>query len=231
MPVSSLIRFAALPVGAARAISSPSFSNTLIIPLSVVVLPVPGPPVKMSIPLFIAVCIASFCFSAYSILSEASTASISLYKVFLSGGGNFKSTFIRLLMEFSSRYAEVRKINSLPFISFETSLLSPMSSSIIMSALSSLVERYCAAIFTSFSLGRQVCPSEYKLWVTICTIPALSLYVGFVPLGRLCAMVSALSKPIPTPEKHKSNGFSITLSTVFAPNSLYAFMHSLGVIP
>ena len=44
-PVISLIRFAALPVGAARKMSRPSSSKYLIILLIVVVLPVPGPPV------------------------------------------------------------------------------------------------------------------------------------------------------------------------------------------
>ena len=50
IPVSSLIRLAARPVGAASTISSPIFCNRATIPRTVVVLPVPGPPVRISTP-------------------------------------------------------------------------------------------------------------------------------------------------------------------------------------
>ena len=65
LPVSSDMRFAARPVGAARATSSPSRSKSVKMPLSVVVLPVPGPPVRMSSPFWMAVMMARRCFSSY----------------------------------------------------------------------------------------------------------------------------------------------------------------------
>ena len=46
MPVASDIRFAALPVGAAKIITHPACLYAEIIPNVVVVLPVPGPPVN-----------------------------------------------------------------------------------------------------------------------------------------------------------------------------------------
>ncbi len=47
LPVTSLMRFAARPVGAASATLSPSSSNSWRIPFRVVVFPVPGPPVRI----------------------------------------------------------------------------------------------------------------------------------------------------------------------------------------
>ena len=47
-PVRSAMRFAARPVGAASFIFSPRFLHSEITALSVVVLPVPGPPVSMN---------------------------------------------------------------------------------------------------------------------------------------------------------------------------------------
>ena len=46
MPVASLIRLAALPVGAASRTRSPAFFSAAMMPCVVVVLPVPGPPVS-----------------------------------------------------------------------------------------------------------------------------------------------------------------------------------------
>ena len=46
LPVSSVIRFAARPVGAASAKEMPFCSKLYIIPFKVVVFPVPGPPVR-----------------------------------------------------------------------------------------------------------------------------------------------------------------------------------------
>ena len=64
-PVNSVIRFAALPVGAPNRTFSPSNSNICMIAFKVVVFPVPGPPVKMRIPFSKAWQIAFFCLSAY----------------------------------------------------------------------------------------------------------------------------------------------------------------------
>ena len=75
-PVASVIRFAALPVGAAKRISNPSCSKYWIIPLIVVVLPVPGPPVKTTILSCATAWIASFCFSANVICSVSSIIAI-----------------------------------------------------------------------------------------------------------------------------------------------------------
>ena len=46
-PVASLMRLAALPVGAARSTSRPYARYAAMIPWVVVVLPVPGPPVRI----------------------------------------------------------------------------------------------------------------------------------------------------------------------------------------
>ena len=63
-PVASVIRLAARPVGAARRISIPSISKYRMIVLMVVVLPVPGPPVITSRPLFTASYTAFSCSSS-----------------------------------------------------------------------------------------------------------------------------------------------------------------------
>ena len=90
LPVSSVILFAALPVGAASATSSPLFSIRVIIPFTVVVLPVPGPPVNISKPLLTAISIACLCFSSKTISFAFSKVSISL-----GVGGYSIITFIR----------------------------------------------------------------------------------------------------------------------------------------
>ncbi len=59
-PVVSAILFAARPVGAARATRNPSASKTLSIVLTVVVFPVPGPPVRTTTELLTAFSTASF---------------------------------------------------------------------------------------------------------------------------------------------------------------------------
>ena len=46
IPVASLMRLAARPVGAASRTRSPAFFNAAMMPCVVVVLPVPGPPVS-----------------------------------------------------------------------------------------------------------------------------------------------------------------------------------------
>ena len=63
-PVASVILLAALPVGAARAIFKPNSSAILSIAFSVVVLPVPGPPVIINNLELNAALIASDCLSA-----------------------------------------------------------------------------------------------------------------------------------------------------------------------
>ena len=77
LPVSSVIRFAARPVGAASSGSNPRFSKSFIIALSVVVLPVPGPPVSTKMPLSNASVMALRCNSSNFIPSCRSTLSIS----------------------------------------------------------------------------------------------------------------------------------------------------------
>ena len=57
-PVASESLLAALPVGAARSMVAPDFLNAVIIPSVVVVLPVPGPPVRTVILLLTAVSMA-----------------------------------------------------------------------------------------------------------------------------------------------------------------------------
>jgi len=64
-PVNSDMRFAALPVGAASNTFSPFNLRIFMIALSVVVFPVPGPPVRIKMPLDKACFIASFWPSAY----------------------------------------------------------------------------------------------------------------------------------------------------------------------
>ena len=49
-PLDSARRLAALPVGAASKMRQPAFSSTVIMPLTTVVLPVPGPPVNTKTP-------------------------------------------------------------------------------------------------------------------------------------------------------------------------------------
>ena len=77
LPVSSVMRFAALPVGAASSIFRFRFSKRFIIAFNVVVLPVPGPPVSTKIPLSKASKIAWRCKASNFIPKRFSTFSIS----------------------------------------------------------------------------------------------------------------------------------------------------------
>ena len=86
-PVSSDMRFAARPVGAARNTVSPFSINMRIIAFSVVVLPVPGPPVKIKRPFSSAARIASFCNSAYSMPSVRSISALSRSMPVMDSGG------------------------------------------------------------------------------------------------------------------------------------------------
>ena len=65
MPVVSVIRFAARPVGAASRIRLPRERSTAIMPRVVVVLPVPGPPVSTITWETVAFRMASFWISSY----------------------------------------------------------------------------------------------------------------------------------------------------------------------
>ncbi len=60
LPVASLRRFAALPVGAAKETFSPREDKSSIIAFTTVVLPVPGPPVITKTPEEMALSTASF---------------------------------------------------------------------------------------------------------------------------------------------------------------------------
>ena len=77
MPHSSLMRFAARPVGAARYVSSSSSSYMASTALSMVVFPVPGPPVMTSMRFLAARAIASRCMGAYLMPFAVSRRSIS----------------------------------------------------------------------------------------------------------------------------------------------------------
>ena len=77
LPVDSVILLAALPVGAAKRTFIPLFSYISIIHLIIVVFPVPGPPVIISIPFSKAPNIASFWESANTILFFLSKLDIS----------------------------------------------------------------------------------------------------------------------------------------------------------
>ena len=79
LPVDSVILFAALPVGAPRSTLIPLFSYMWMIAFIIVVLPVPGPPVIISIPLLNAPIIASFCDSANFIFCSFSNTPISKF--------------------------------------------------------------------------------------------------------------------------------------------------------
>ena len=76
-PVRSEIRFAARPVGAAIITFSPFSLYIDIIALRVVVLPVPGPPVRIRSPFERAPAIASRCSFSYLIPVSCSCLSIS----------------------------------------------------------------------------------------------------------------------------------------------------------
>ncbi|EJX03134.1 hypothetical protein EVA_08760 [gut metagenome] len=67
IPVASLIRLAARPVGAASRIRSPMCFKAAMIPWVVVVLPVPGPPVSTITFERMASSMACSCTSSYSI--------------------------------------------------------------------------------------------------------------------------------------------------------------------
>ena len=78
-PHVSVIRFAALPVGAASRISSLSISKYFIMALIVVVFPVPGPPVITISPLSAANATARFCISSSIMFSDFSISAMRSY--------------------------------------------------------------------------------------------------------------------------------------------------------
>ena len=78
IPVASVMRFAALPVGAARSIFKPCSWYIAIIPFVTVVLPVPGPPVSTRTFDIAACFIASACNLSYLIFNRSSIFVISV---------------------------------------------------------------------------------------------------------------------------------------------------------
>ena len=92
----------------------PRLCKILIIALSVVVLPVPGPPVSTVIPQVSAVVIACFCKSAYSISSSLSQTEIASSSCVILSAGKPKSSLILEALLSSVSYIFGVNINSLP---------------------------------------------------------------------------------------------------------------------
>ena len=125
-------------------------------PLRVVVLPVPGPPVKIRIPLFTAVLMASFCFSAYSILQDFSIFAICIFTSIGFSGGYFTNTLSLFAIDFSALYASGKNTKSrLPIFS-QISLFVLKRLSIAISILSLFSPNKSPDGTNNFSSGKQV---------------------------------------------------------------------------
>ena len=127
-----------------------------IIALRVVVFPVPGPPVRTSIPSVSAIVIAFFCKSAYSIPSSFSHFSIALSMLLIFSDGNLSNIFILDAMYISQRWTLGGNTNFLPSILSSISERSNSISSMHSETFSPSIPRKSVETFSSFSFGRQV---------------------------------------------------------------------------
>ncbi len=157
-PVSSLILFAARPVGAANKTRSPACFSMRMMAFRVVVLPVPGPPVSISTPCSMAAFIASRCLPAYSMPSRSSMALMCMSAPAMALAGARSMAFMRPAMYCSQRCCCCRNRYSLPPNSSCMSTKLPQSSSTASSASSRSTPRSFAATFISASRGTQVWP-------------------------------------------------------------------------
>ncbi len=200
-PVSSVIRFAARPVGAAREIFKFLFFISSIIALSVVVFPVPGPPVKISIPCFVLLITASRCNSSSCTPTFLSVAAISAEVTDFTGSAARSISNSLPAMRLSAVQYFLSDIKDVPSTCVSHSVPLNTNSSQASDICAVSVSSIFADSGKSFSRGRQVCPFIrlcFKIWA----IPQPSLGLKSAGISILRAIPSTLSNPIPTSFSH-----------------------------
>ena len=206
-PVSSDMRFAARPVGAARNTFSPFSIRMRMIALSVVVLPVPGPPVRIRRPFSSAARIASFCSCAYRMPSLRSISSISRSTPTIGSGGYRSIMRMRSALYTSQRCCFGRKIKSRPLKFSQTASKSLQSAYSAACASSSGTPSICAAAAQSLSAGRQVWPLS-RLWRSTYKTPALTRSAFARSYSSDSASLSATAKSTAICSLHSRYGSS-----------------------
>ena len=200
-PVSSAIRLAARPVGAAMATVSPMLSSRVMMPRSVVVLPVPGPPVRISVPRAIASIIACRCCCSYLMRKLCSIASIRSSTSAAATLSMLLIACIRTAIRLSASCRRGKNKNSRsPNRSAHSSRLSSKRSTAASIGAASTPSS-CSAAATVLSRGRQVWPLPILCRSTYSTPAARRERSSRSPFMAM-QIASAFSKPMYSPGEH-----------------------------
>ena len=186
---------------------------------SVVVLPVPGPPVRIRKPFSIADLIASICFSAYWIFSSCCIFSIRVSVFENLAAGKLCISLILFAMKVSALCISGKKIK---FLSSKFSRISDASKIILLSASFTRSVSTCrkfVVVAMSLSSGKQVWPF-CLLWFSTWAIPALTLFLSSIGLSCFLAIISAISKLTLSPLSQSVYGLSLIYSRLLLPKNL-----------
>ena len=201
-PVSSLMRFAARPVGAANRTLSPACFSMRIMAFKVVVFPVPGPPVSISTPCSMAAFMASLCLPAYFMPSRSSMVPMCMSAPAMALAGARSIAFMRPAMYCSHRCCCCKNRYSRPPNTSCMSTKLPQSSSTASPASSGSTPKSFAATFMSASLGTHVWPL-FTLCLITYTTPACTRLISSCGRSIDWAIWSAIWKPSPISGAHR----------------------------
>ena len=185
--------------------------------MSIVVLPVPGPPVMTIAPFFSAVSTAFLCCGASGILSSFSRAFICAFMPSISCMPSREAMPIsRRAHSLSALYMPGKNTASVLSISLYSTSPEMISSSSISSAGRVSTCRSWQATLKSFSRGRKVCPS-CRAHCSVYLSPALMRNGESGSKPAFTANLSAVMKPMPSISSISLYGFSFSLAMHSAP--------------